>query len=66
MAYWRGVGDKACLTCQYWTGERELEFSCRKPYRVVTEQCNAKCQCRKSNTSMCYTCRDWRKWIELP
>lgn len=56
-----------CLTCQYWSAEREIKFISKKPSRVETNVQNTKCPATKSTvvTGSGSNCKGYKRWSDL-
>ena len=37
FAQWTGLDRKVCCTCEYWNGQRELDFKYNRVYAVLAQ-----------------------------
>ncbi len=60
------LDEKKCGSCQWWSGEREIKFFCRKPEKIACEGSSQLCRADHRTHSASWSCREWVKWNELP
>ncbi len=62
------VDKVCCATCQYWDGERRLEFQNKKPYLVKFEL-SERAICPSDRNMKTGThgtgCRSYKRWNDL-
>ena len=68
---WTSWKQKVCCTCEYWDGEREIEFRNSQLW-AVQAQCNPQGRCKaRYNCSMSFSnsaqyCKTYKRWHLLP
>ena len=55
-ASWTKINDKVCCTCEYWNGERELQFLAGTRLNAILSY---------SNPGAAY-CPTYKRWHKLP
>ena len=70
---WTRVNAKVCCTCEYWDGERELQFLPGVSLNAILAQFNPQGRCQaKMNCLMSYDnpgaayCPTYKRWHKLP
>ena len=70
---WTRVNAKVCCTCEYWDGERELQFLPGVRLNAILAQFNPQGRCTaKMNCLMSYSnpgaayCPTYKRWHKLP
>lgn len=70
---WTRVNAKVCCTCEYWDGERELQFLPGVRLNAILAQFNPQGRCTaKMNCLMSYSnpgaayCATYKRWHKLP
>ncbi len=70
---WTRVNAKVCCTCEYWDGERELQFLPGVRLNAILAQFNPQGRClAKMNCLMSYSnpgaayCATYKRWHKLP
>ncbi len=72
-AAWTRINDKVCCTCEYWNGERELQFLPGIKLNAILAQFNPQGGCfaringltSYDNPGAAY-CRTYKRWHKLP
>lgn len=69
---WTAVNAKVCCTCEYWSGERDLQFLSGTRLNAIIAQenpqgcCSAKNNCLSSYSNPCaVTCPHYKRWHKL-
>ena len=72
-ASWTATDAKVCCTCEYWNGERELQFLAGVRLNAILAQenpqgrCFAKNNCLSSYSNPCAVCcSHYKRWHKLP
>ena len=60
------IKEKKCATCSFWSGERNIEFSANKPWRINAVASNSDCIAMKNKkVTPGQTCLKWQLWEKL-
>ena len=72
-ASWTQLKRKVCCTCEYWDGERELQFIAGIKLNAILAQYNPQGRCMaKGNSFTSYGnpgaehCPTYKRWHKLP
>ena len=73
MALWTNLKSPVCCMCEYWIGERELQFTGGVRLNGILAQvipqgkCQAKINCLSGLSNPCaVSCFAYKKWHNLP
>ncbi len=72
LATWTKYNENVCCTCEYWNGERELNFIPGQKLYAIMAQCvpPGKCAARNNITTLYCdlrtTCKTYKRWHMLP
>lgn len=71
FAQWTGLDRKVCCTCEYWNGQRELDFKYNRVYAVLAQSTPQGRCFAKGNVLMSFgysgdCCGSYKRWHKLP